>query len=319
MYEMKAININELTKILSNLFGNPNESSWIGDESLPEKSILRYKYEDKIKHIEADFIENESGGINRLEKVDCNSECCWIEKDSKDYDSNKMEKMEKVEIEVWDYIYDNFEQDFKDKVNDETILEYIKLGQVDKEEIEHSINAVMGDLCKLFCEFSVLGGEKLYPELGDNPWEHPETIYLEVSVPVISLTDLNTDWTDDKFLLVKNEISEVINEDFPEEINKVKMVCEEIFTEKISYGEWKNFFNSKGYYVKMTTRSFEIFMKDIIIRIAHKGNKHHYPENINFTGEIFVGWVQKGECFNGESIRCHCSYCKKNPNSLLNK
>jgi len=69
----------------------------------------------------------------------------------------------------------------------------------------------------------------------------------------------------------------------------------------------------------MTTRSFEIFMKDIIIRIAHKGNKHHYPENINFTGEIFVGWVQKGECFNGESIRCHCSYCKKNPNSHFNR
>ena len=67
----------------------------------------------------------------------------------------------------------------------------------------------MGDLCEpnIAREFSVLGGEKLYPELGDNPWEHSETIYLEVSVPVISLTDLNPDWTDDKFLLVKNEIS----------------------------------------------------------------------------------------------------------------
>lgn len=296
---MKAINVNELTKILWNLFGNPNKSSWIGDESLPEKSILRYKYEDKIKHIEADFIENESGGINRLEKVDST----YV----------------KVEIEVWDYISSNFEQDFKDEVNDETILEYIELGQVDKEEVEHSINAVIGNLCKLFCKFSVLGGEKLYPELGDNPWEHPETIYLEVSVPVISLTDLNPDWTDDKFSLVKNEISEVINEDFSEEINKVEMVCEEIFTEKISYGEWKNFFNSKGYEVKMTIGSFEIFMKDIIIRIAHKDNKHHYPEKINFIGEIFVGWVQKGECFNGEKVRCYCSYCKKNPNSRLNK
>ena len=296
---MKAINVNELTKILWNLFGNPNKSSWIGDESLPEKSILRYKYEDKIKHIEADFIENESGGINRLEKVDST----YV----------------KVEIEVWDYISSNFEQDFKDEVNDETILEYIELGQVDKEEVEHSINAVIGNLCKLFCKFSVLGGEKLYPELGDNPWEHPETIYLEVSVPVISLTDLNPDWTDDKFLLVKNEISEVINEDFSEEINKVEMVCEEIFTEKISYGEWKNFFNSKGYDVKMTIGSFEIFMKDIIIRIAHKDNKHHYPEKINFIGEIFVGWVQKGECFNGEKVRCYCSYCGKNPNSRLNK
>lgn len=296
---MKAINVNELTKILWNLFGNPNKSSWIGDESLPEKSILRYKYEDKIKHIEADFIENESGGINRLEKVDST----YV----------------KVEIEVWDYISSNFEQDFKDEVNDETILEYIELGQVDKEEVEHSINAVIGNLCKLFCKFSVLGGEKLYPELGDNPWEHPETIYLEVSVPVISLTDLNPDWTDDKFSLVKNEISEVINEDFSEEINKVEMVCEEIFTEKISYGEWKNFFNSKGYDVKMTIGSFEIFMKDIIIRIAHKDNKDHYPEKINFIGEIFVGWVQKGECFNGEKVRCYCSYCKKNPNSRLNK
>ena len=132
---MNAININELTKILWNLFGNPNKSYSIEDESLPEKSILRYKYEDKIKHIEVDLIKNESGGINRLEKVDCDSECCWIDKDSEDYDSNKMEKMEKVEIEGWDYIYDNFEQDFKEKVNDQTILEHIELGQVDKEEI----------------------------------------------------------------------------------------------------------------------------------------------------------------------------------------
>ena len=47
MYEMKAININELTKILSNLFGNPNESSWIGDESLPEKSIFNKSFSSK--------------------------------------------------------------------------------------------------------------------------------------------------------------------------------------------------------------------------------------------------------------------------------
>ena len=315
---MKEIGTSELVSILWNMYGNPEKSTWIGDDSLPEKSILRYKYETKIKHIEADFIANESGGINRLEKVDCNSECCWIEKDSEDYDSNKMEKMEKVEIEVWDYINDNFEQDFKDKVNDETILEYIELGQVDKEEIEHSINAVMGDLCKLFCEFSVLGGEKLYPELGDNPWENPETIYLEVSVPVISLTDLNSDWTDDKFLLVKNEISEVINEDFTEEITKVKMVCEEITAEDIPWSEWANFFTSKGYDVKWTATSFEIFFNTIIIRIAAKVNKHHYPDEIDFIGDRIVGWVQKEGCFNGESVACYCSYCKQNPNSFLN-
>ena len=208
----KSININELANILWNLFGNPEKSFWIGDESLPEKSILRYKYEVEMKHIEADYIKNESGGINRLEKVDCDEECYWIEKDSKEYDPKKMERLEKVEIEVWDYICDNFEQDFKNKVNVETILNYIELGEVNKKDIEHSINAVMYDLCNLFCEFTVLGGEKLYPELGDNPWEHPETIYLQVSIPNISLTDLNSNWTDDKFLLEKNETSKDTNE-----------------------------------------------------------------------------------------------------------
>ena len=91
-------------------------------------------------------------------------------------------------------------------------MNYIELGEVNKKDIEHSINAVMYDLCNLFCEFTVLGGEKLYPELGDNPWEHPETIYLQVSIPNISLTDLNSNWTEDKFLLEKNEISKDTNE-----------------------------------------------------------------------------------------------------------
>ena len=314
--EMNQINIDELPNILWNLFGNPNKSVSVDDDSLPEKSILRYKYEDKIKHIEVDLISNESGGIKRLEKIDCDSECCWIDKDTEDYDSQKMEKIEKVEIEVWDYIYDNFEQDFKNKVNSENILEHIELGQVDKEEIEHSINAVMNHLCELFCEFSVLGGEKLYPELGDNPWDNPETIYLNVSVPEISLTDLYPDWADDKFLLIENKIDE---DELPKEINKVKKVCEEIFTEQISYTEWVNFFISKGYDVNKTATSFEIFMKDFIIRIEHKDNKDRYPKKIDFTGGFLVGWVQKGECFIGESKACYCSNCKKNPNSFFIK
>ena len=47
-----------------------------------------------------------------------------------------------------------------------------------------------------------MGGEKIYPELGDNPWEHPNTIYLEVSAPEILLEDLNPDWTEDEYYLV---------------------------------------------------------------------------------------------------------------------
>ena len=72
---------------------------------------------------------------------------------------------------------------------------------VSKEDIESTISSMLNDLCRLFCGFTVMGGEKVYPELGDNPWEHPNTIYLEVSAPDVSLEDLNPDWTEDKYLL----------------------------------------------------------------------------------------------------------------------
>jgi len=64
-----------------------------------------------------------------------------------------------------------------------------------------SVNAA-NRLSSLFCGFTVMGGEKVYPELGDNPWEHPKTIYLEVSAPDVSLEDLNPDWTEDEYYLV---------------------------------------------------------------------------------------------------------------------
>ena len=71
-----------------------------------------------------------------------------------------------------------------------------------KEAIEEILNNMMNDLCEIFRGFTVMGGEVLYPEQGDNPWEHPETIYLEVSAPKVSLEDLNPNWTEDEYHLV---------------------------------------------------------------------------------------------------------------------
>ena len=39
------------------------------------------------------------------------------------------------------------------------------------------------------------------PELGDNPWENPETIYLEVSLQELFLEESNPKWSEDKFIL----------------------------------------------------------------------------------------------------------------------
>ena len=83
-----------------------------------------------------------------------------------------------------------------------TLTEELDLGLQTKEDIEEILNIMMDDLCEIFRGFSVMGGDVLYPERGDNPWEHPNTIYLEVSAPDVSLEDLNPDWTEDEYYLV---------------------------------------------------------------------------------------------------------------------
>ena len=178
-----------------NTYGQPY------DEDTPKSSILNYKYETKVKHIEADYISSDGLGCERLDKYNCGSDCHDIDKESDEYNPKEMEKMENIEITVWYYIVDNFESDFNSEVNASTLTEELDLGLQTKEDIEEILNIMMDDLCEIFRGFSVMGGDVLYPERGDNPWEHPNTIYLEVSAPEILLEDLNPDWTEDKYIL----------------------------------------------------------------------------------------------------------------------
>tara|TARA_B100000795_G_C22475529_1_gene314647 strand:- start:245 stop:478 length:234 start_codon:yes stop_codon:yes gene_type:complete len=77
------------------------------------------------------------------------------------------------------------------------------LGLQSKDDIESEINEMIKSLCDLFSGFTIMGAEDLYPEEGDNPWENPETIYLQVSAEEISLEDLNPDWNNEEFKLVE--------------------------------------------------------------------------------------------------------------------
>ena len=156
----------------------------------PADDIYNYSYETEVTHAEADYIENDGLGCERLEEVD---------PDADDYNP---EGTEKIKIDVENYIDLNFKEDFFDKVNADTLIEESGSDMVSKDDIESTIYSMLSDLCSLFCGFTVMGGEKLYPELGDNPWEHPNTIYLEVSAPDFSLEDLNPDWTEDEYYLV---------------------------------------------------------------------------------------------------------------------
>ena len=156
----------------------------------PADGIYNYSYETEVTHAEADYIEFDGLGCERLEEVD------------PDADGYDPEDTEKIKIDAENYIDSNFEGDFFDNVNANTLIKELGTDIISKDDIESAISSMLDDLCNLFCGFTVMGGEKLYPELGDNPWEHPKTIYLEVSAPDVLLEDLNPDWTEDEYYLV---------------------------------------------------------------------------------------------------------------------
>jgi hypothetical protein len=157
----------------------------------PADAIYNYSYETEVTHAEADYIENEGGGCERLEEVD---------PDAKDYDP---EETEKIKIYVESYIDDNFEGDFFDKVNAEVLLEELGNDMSSKEDIEDSISSILSDFCYFFHDFIVMSGDKVVPGTEENPWDNEHTIYLgSISAPEVSLKDLNPDWTEDEYYLV---------------------------------------------------------------------------------------------------------------------
>jgi hypothetical protein len=191
----------------------------------PADDIYNYNYETEVTHAEADLVEN-GLGCERLEEVD---------PDADDYDP---EETEKIKIDVGSYIDDNFEEDFFDKVNADTLIRLLKLspeirksiqrkgfrtgdnleayligkdeaidelnlGLASKEDIEDSICSMLSDFCNFFNDFIVLPGNEIVPGTEENPWENEYTIYLgHIPTPDVSLEDLNPDWIEDEYYLI---------------------------------------------------------------------------------------------------------------------
>ena len=90
--DWKQISAKNVVQAIWNTYGQPY------DEDTPKSSILNYKYETKVKHIEADYISSDGLGCKRLDDYNCGSDCHNIDKESDEYNPEEMEKMENIEI-----------------------------------------------------------------------------------------------------------------------------------------------------------------------------------------------------------------------------
>ena len=143
-------------------------------------------YETEVTHEEAEYIQG-ALGCKRLEEVDSEAD---------DYDP---EKMEKIRIEVENYIDDNYRNDFFEYVNSDDL----ENGLLSKDEIEDWISRSLLQLCEFFSTFTVKGG------FDDN---EDKIIYLEVGFVDYTLNELNPEWTDDEYYLDDEKMENFIDE-----------------------------------------------------------------------------------------------------------
>ena len=139
----------------------------------PADAIYSQSYTTEVTHEQADYIENEGLGCERLDDE--------VDSDSDDYDP---EEMETIRIAVEDYIDNNFKEDFFSYFD----VDYFQESQLyTKEEIEQWINKSLYELCEFFCTFTVYTDEE---------------IFLEVSeIEDYKLEQLNPDWQQNQYLL----------------------------------------------------------------------------------------------------------------------
>ena len=146
----------------------------------PAGDIYNQSYETEVTHEQADYIENQGLGCRRLEEVD---------PDADDYDP---EETEKIEIDVEDYVDNDFKNDFFSRFD----TDELESGEISKEEIEEWINSSVGRLCELFRSFTI---------------HDEDQIYLQVESKEYKLEDLSPDWTDDKYYLDDKKMEYFIN------------------------------------------------------------------------------------------------------------
>ena len=161
-------------------------SIW-GGENSPADFIYNQTHETEITHKEADWIEEEKGGITRPNKINSNES------------TYNPDDLEIVIINVESFVDDMFLEHFCEYLNTDSLNE----GQNSKQDIEDWINDGIESLCDCFRGYAVLDGSKLYPEVSNNDvWNHPKTIYLEIeSPPEIKLEDLNPEWNKDNYMV----------------------------------------------------------------------------------------------------------------------
>ena len=151
--------------------------------------IYDYKYTTAVTEDEADYIENRGLGCENLGK--------------------QKNGLVKIKIKLESYIDTNFKEDFINHFNTDKLAGN-KLYQ--SKELEIWINKCFKSLCDLFSGFSVIGGEVLYPEYGENPWENEKTIYLEVPSKDFKLIDLDKKMKEKKYFLDHKKMKTIVDE-----------------------------------------------------------------------------------------------------------
>lgn len=150
--------------------------------------IFDCNYEIKVLKTEAEYLEH-------------NGLCHVIR------DISSSESLVKIKAE--DFVGLNFKEDFADFFNTDSLKGDKNYKAV---ELEKWINKSFNEIHSFFCGFTVLGGDVLFPEHGDNPWENPKTIYLELPSKLFSLRELNKGWSDERFYLEDEEFDSFVDE-----------------------------------------------------------------------------------------------------------
>jgi len=143
-----------------------------------DEVIFSQTYEIEVTHEQASNMTGE-----QLEEVDPEAD---------DYDP---EGTETVRISVGDVI----DYDIRQWILDQGWFDDLDSGVVSRKDIEDCIYGGLSYLCSSF------RGDKIYD--GED-----ETLYLEVETPILSMEDLNPEWTDDEYYLDDEMFADYIDD-----------------------------------------------------------------------------------------------------------
>jgi len=115
-----------------------------------------------------------------------------VDPDADDYDP---EVTEMVKINVGNVI----DYDIKQSILDHFTIDDLDSGVVSKKDIEDCIFGSLSGLCSSFRNTPIYEGDD-------------DTLYLEVETPILSMEDLNPEWTDDEYNLDDEMLADYIDD-----------------------------------------------------------------------------------------------------------